>query len=349
MLASFPMEKQLLEKISKAAQKVFSSNPVVIMGSGASYPHGLPSMGDLQAHLIGQVQPQGTEEEDAWRLVRSALEAGDHLEQAMSGKSLPDSLVEKIVRETWVRVNNADRAVYAKVLRGQERFAAGSLFKSLFGSSNTTINVVTTNYDRVAEYACNSADLLYSCGFTPGYLQRREGIDQLKMFRGNQMARTVRIWKVHGSLDWFEQSNGTPFAAPLHELPEKPMNPLIVTPGVSKYQRTHDEPFRSAIQGADYSLEHASGYLCVGFGFRDFHIEPKLVERCRQSNVPIAVLARTLTDEARAFLKQKAGTAYLALEKSAEGTKAYTAEYPEGVEVPTSDLWCLDGYLTLVT
>jgi len=50
---------------------------------------------------------------------------------------------------------------------------------------------------------------------------------------------------------------------------------------VSKFQRTHDEPFRSAIQGADLALEHAKGYVCVGFGFRDTHIEPKLVERCR--------------------------------------------------------------------
>ena len=55
--------------------------------------------------------------------------------------------------------------------------------------------------------------------------------------------------------------------------------PLIVTRGVSKYERTHDEPFRSAIQGADAALDAASSFLCVGYGFRDHHIQPKIVER----------------------------------------------------------------------
>ena len=338
----------MLDEIAKFAQKCFSLNPVIVLGSGVSMHHGMPGMGELQAHLIAKIQAEEAEE-DAWTLVRTALAEGDHLEQALGDKSLPASLVAKIVEETWNCINEHDHQVFVSAIDGTESFPVGELFEKLFNSSNNFLNVVTTNYDRIAEYASGSVALLHSVGFTPGYLQFREGTDRISVYRGSRPARTVRIWKVHGSLDWFERKDGTTLSVPLFELPSNGLKPLIVTPGVSKYQRTHDEPFRSAIQGADQCLENAEAYLCVGFGFRDSHIEPKLVERCKRNNIPITVLARTLTEEARAFLKSKAGTHYLAFEEYKGGTKAYTAEQPDGIDFPGVDFWSLGGYLKRVT
>ena len=342
-------ETTAAEMVARLAQKCFSSNPVVVLGSGASLPHGLPGMSELQAALVAGIHTGNPEEESAWQAVQDALNRGDHLEKALTDSTLPASLVIKIIQATWRCINLKDRDVYLRALAGTESFSVSKLFQRLFQSSNTTINIVTTNYDRVAEYASDSAGLAHSTGFVPGYIQTREGTDRVKLYRGAKAARTVRIWKVHGSLDWFEREDGTAVSAPLFEEPPAPLIPLIVSPGVSKFQRTHDEPFRSAIQGADLALEHAKGYVCVGFGFRDTHIEPKLVERCRQTNVPITVLAKVLTDEAKAFLKSKAGTSYLAFEEAADGTRAYTHEHPLGLEIPYKDFWSLDGFLTLVT
>lgn len=44
-----------IEAIAKIAQYCFASNPVVILGSGASAPHGLPSMGELKDYLIKKI------------------------------------------------------------------------------------------------------------------------------------------------------------------------------------------------------------------------------------------------------------------------------------------------------
>jgi SIR2-like domain len=342
-------ETTAAEMVARLAQKCFASNPVVILGSGASLPHGLPGMSELQAALVASIHTSTSEEESAWQAVQDALNRGDHLEKALTDTTLPASLVIKIIEATWRCINLRDRDVYLRALAGTEAFPVGKLFQKLFQSSNTTINIVTTNYDRVAEYASDSAGLAHSTGFVPGYIQTREGTDRVTLYRGAKAARTVRIWKVHGSLDWFERDDGTTVSAPMFEVPPASLTPLIVSPGVSKFQRTHDEPFRSAIQGADHALEHAEGYVCVGFGFRDTHIEPKLVERCRLTNVPITVLARVLTDEARAFLKLKAGTSYLAFEETTDGTRAYTHEHPLGIEIPYKEFWSLNGFLTLVT
>lgn len=312
-------------------------------------PHGLPSMGQLQKYLIDNMQvPEGAEAA-AWLLVKSALNAGDHLEKAMEGKNLPPSLTKLIVELTWRCVNEADHALFLKAVSKNEEFPLGRLLQGLSITSNPVIEVITTNYDRVAEYACNSNGLLYSSGFTPGYLQRREGSDLITFQRGRNPPKTIRIWKVHGSLDWFVRGEEEPFSAPVFEIPTADTKPLIVTPGLYKFEQTQYEPFRSIMTGADAAFERATGFICIGFGFRDSHIEPKLVARCKNGNVPVAVIARTLTDEAKQFLKNRAGTKYIGLEKTEAGTRIFTAATPDGIELVEPDLWSLKGFLRLAT
>lgn len=335
--------------ISRLAQACFSSNPAIILGSGASMPHQLPSMDDLKSYLISNMKPDGETETNGWLLVVTALQHGDHLELAMEGKNLTSSLVRKIVELTWKCVNKADQNLFLRSIVDDEKFPLGTLLHRLSQSTNPIIEVITTNYDRVAEYACNSNGLLYSTGFTPGYFQDREGTAPITYRRGKIPSKMIRIWKVHGSLDWFSRNGGEPFSAPLFQLPATDISPLIVTPGRHKFEQTHDEPFRSVIAGVDKAFEQADGFICIGFGFRDKHIDPKLINRCKIGTVPVAVLAQTLTEEAKNFLKYRAGRKYIGLEQSEKGTRVYTADSPDGVDVEEAYLWSLSGYLNLVT
>ena len=73
-------------------------------------------------------------------------------------------------------------------------------------------------------------------------------------------------------------------------------------------------------------------------------IQPKIVDKCRQRNVPIVILARTLTDEAKGFLADSAGQAYMALERDGEGTRVVLPEHPEGLSIGHPDLWAFDNF-----
>ncbi len=90
-----------IEQISKLAQSCFQGNPVIVLGSGASMPHGLPSMGDLAVFLKNHIEPADDKETVGWATVVAELDEGKHLEAALEGKNLPDSLLQKIVCETW--------------------------------------------------------------------------------------------------------------------------------------------------------------------------------------------------------------------------------------------------------
>lgn len=336
------------EDIAKFAQTCFQGTPTIVLGSGASMPHGLPSMGALSDYLCDKLETVGQAEEDAWLLVRTALANGDHLEAALEGKALPDTLLAKIVGLTWQCVNEKDTALLGLAASNGGEFALGRLLSRMFNSNLREIHVVTTNYDRVAEFACNSKGVLFQTGFAPGYIQKWESTGGVKFRHGSKASRVVKIWKVHGSLDWFRTADERTVGLPVFELPPAEYTPLIVTPGFNKYETTSQDPFRTIINGADDALKTASAFLCIGFGFRDLHIHPKIIERCRERNVPIVVLARTLTDEAKDFLKTKAGTNYMGVEMSGTGSRVYRPEAPDGVEVDTADLWSLPGFNNLV-
>ncbi|SMR82677.1 SIR2-like domain-containing protein [Aliiroseovarius halocynthiae] len=337
-------EIQLIERIAATAQTCIQHHPVVVLGSGASIVHGLRSMGDLAQYLQDHIQLDEGEETDSWLLIRTALAGGDGLEEALLKTAAPASLVEKIVALTWRAIAEDDLALMARAARGREHFSLSDLLQGMFKSTHMVTNIVTPNYDRVVEYACDIAGYFHAAGFEPGIIRNREGGDPVSIRRGAYAARTVRIWKVHGSLDWFADNSGRVVSLPISERLPEDLEPLIVTPGVSKYERTHDEPFRSAIQGADRALAQAASFLCVGYGFRDQHIQPKIVEKCRQRNVPIVILARTLTEEAKRFLAESAGQAYMALERDGEGTRVFLPDYPEGVSIAQPDLWSFDNF-----
>ena len=338
-----------IKEISKLAQKCFTAQPTIILGSGSSAPFGLPSMDALKTYLVANIAVDSAAETDAWTLVRTALASGDHLEASLEGKNLPQSLLSKIVQATWNCVNEKDRDLFQSLSQNPNPLPLGQVLKGLFRSSNREVDIVTTNYDRVVEYSCNSVGVLFHTGFTPGYLQSWAGDSSFHFMQGTKKTRTARIWKVHGSLDWFQIQDGQTIGMPIFSEPSANQTPQIVTPGLNKYQKTHEDPFRSTMNGADRALKAASAFLCVGYGFRDEHIHPKINQRCREENIPTVVLARTLTDEAKAFLRGRAGSNYLGIEMAGAGSKAYSSSHPDGIEIPKPNLWSLDCFYQLVT
>jgi hypothetical protein len=334
------------DSLSSAVDRCLGQLPVIVLGSGASAAHGVPGMPALQAHLLGHVKPANTADEDAWLLVKTALAAGDDLETALLRNKVSDDLSRQIVDATWSLIAHHDDAVFERMALGTLDLPLTRLLRWLTRSTHREVPVVTTNYDRLAEYAADAAGLIHLNGFAPGYLRNRETSTPYRIMRGRQTARTARLWKVHGSLDWFERPGGEIICARFGQHRPVDLQPVIVTPGVEKFQRTHAEPFRSIMTGADMALETANAVICIGYGFRDQHIEPKLVDRCTDHNIPILMLTKALTDDAKAFLNRRAGSSFLALEEDGTGTRFFTPDTPGGGTIANSRLWSLDAFLS---
>ena len=175
-------------------------------------------------------------------------------------------------------------------------------------------------------------------------MPRRDDGARMVIHEGDRKARTVEIWKVHGSLDWFKVNGALVSAALLRGLTSD-VEPQIITPGITKYQNAHLEPYRSIINGADQALMGATSYLCVGYGFNDIHIHPKIIEKIRRDNTPIVVLAKVVTEATKTHLFDGQCQNYLVFEESATGTKAYSPEHRDGLDLPGVKLWSLDEFV----
>ena len=324
--------------------------PVIVLGSGASAAHGIPGMGPLGKHLAASTLPvhcQETLHLAGWQDFLGKVQLMD-LESALTGVNVTPEVLEHIVHTTWMFLNAADFQIFEQVLADRHLLPLSRLFQHLLRSTATELQIVTPNYDRLAEYAAEAAGYCAYTGFTFGMFGAR-AVDVPRIHIGRRPARTVNVWKVHGSLGWFSGPDGAIVSLPPVGAVPNGFTPVIVTPGTEKYRRTHEEPFRTAMHSADNAVARANAFLCIGYGFNDDHLQPLMMERCCRPGVPLVVITRELTPTAHRFLRCGRCSRYVVLEECPEGTRVFTHEAPDGLVLVGESYWRLDRFLSLVT
>lgn len=339
----------LTNSVAARAQDCLSAVPLVVLGSGANVEYGIPGMESLRVSILSSLSSDSFAGDDAeqWELFASALSDTD-LETAVDRVALGETVLSAVIRETHRVILEADRAFFSTLISDRGILALSGLYVHLFESTHKTIDVVTTNYDRLAEYAADAAGFAWNTGFDYGYLRTRVGQDSLSIYRGVEAVRSVRLWKVHGSVDWFKSPDGAVLAFDVASPPSE-FVPLMITPGGQKYQATWQEPFRSILGGADDALVRCRSVICVGYGFNDEHIQVKLVERVREDGIPIVVLAKSLTPAGRSLLLDGRCENFLILEAADDGTRVYSPDSADGEVIDGVELWRLPEFMHFCT
>lgn len=339
----------LLKFTQSFAQECIGKLPLIVLGSGASVPYGLPGMGSLGEHLAASQLPPGMTDKDisGWTEFCATLPQTD-LESALTEVSLTEAVTQHIVSTTWKFLSAADVRVFEQVVANRQSLPLTRLYQHLFQSTAQDIQVVTPNYDRIAEYAAEAGGYCAYTGFSFGLLGHRAQNYVPKIFSGGKQIRTVNVWKVHGSFSWFRDQHGVVVSLPPMAAPPAGMEPVIVTPGIDKYRRTHGEPFRTLMQNADAAIRTAAAFLCVGYGFNDEHLQPLLVERCDSDSAPLVLMTKEISEKAHEFFKSGKCRKYLALEESLAGTRVFSNDIPDGQEIQGRSFWQLPEFLSLI-
>jgi len=330
----------------KQAQDYYGRVPVIILGSGASAAHGMSGMQKLAKHIISKTDISGLADADmeSWGCLCQALGNGIDLETALHQVTVSEKLTSRIINSTWMLISHEDNSIFKDSFRNSAMFPLSRLLGHMFKTSNKIINIVTTNYDRLAEYACDQGRIHHYTGFTHGFFRQRTKPDEITC------SRRVNIWKVHGSLDWFQAPQEDTIAiSSIQEIPDG-YEPQIVTPGAQKYHKTHLEPFRSIINNADIAINQAGSYLCIGYGFNDEHIQPKLMAKCQWQHVPVTIITRALSESTKTLILDGKMQRYLAIERGETDDQSiiYSSSsdgFPLTVE---KNIWSLEGYLSLI-
>lgn len=202
------------------------------------------------------------------------------LEDAMLSLKCTEEVENRILKIVWNQIKPKDNDVFVDIVQSRNRLPLADLLTHLiYNRANAGVDVVTTNYDCLIEYAASQTDAYVNCGCSQSCIGQFIGFDYK-----NQLAKLkdyegcVNIYKIHGSLDWFVDNNGKMHSYPnLTYIPNE-MKPCIITPGTNKYERALEDPHRSLISSVDGLFKEASGYMCIGYGFNDKHIQPNLLK-----------------------------------------------------------------------
>lgn len=324
------------DEIFKCIQKSVENVPLLLVGSGSSAPHGLPLMGELGEHLLVSLNETYSGDVE-WDAFKDNIENGQDLETALSNITLPEAIIGDIKIVTWKFISTRDLKLFNKVISYQEQIPLARLIGKFYQVHPKCVHIITTNYDRVVEYACDSLGVPVNTGFRG---------DCFKNFGGVFCSTNgINIIKVHGSLDVFKNSKNQIISVPMqYDIPDG-LAPELITPGLSKYQAVLKGTSRELLMESDQLIDKAESYLCIGYGFNDEQIQENIIKNISRGK-SILIITKTLSERAAELLASNANN-YVSIECAEDNTKS---KFCINKNVSTLDgtYWTIDGFMKII-
>lgn len=343
------MDEKTLEILKRQIQEWTNQVPLIVLGSGASISYGIPSMFELGKHLKNNITFTEDEDKQQFDNFKIEFEKSKNLETTLLNMQLRDAVLNEIVCKTWNLINQRDIEFYEKLLQDNLIMPLSELITYLLHTAQRKLTIVTTNYDRLVEYAASIANAFICNGFAPNYYGSfSANIIKTDFSKANCFKGQLNLLKVHGSLDWFAKENNY-FQLPLQNTIPTNYIPSIVTPGIRKYEQSFsEEPFRTIFSEADIAIENATSFLCVGYGFNDKHVHTKLLTQIK-NNKPIIVLTKELTAKAKEAIINNNCKNYCLFEQANDNdTKVFSSAFSGEQIISDVSYWKLEEYLKLI-
>jgi SIR2-like protein len=313
------------ENIFNIVQTFLKNPPLIVWGSGATIPFGLPSMRDLNEVLKKKIDGFNT--------------SNDNLEIEL-GKDKYQDKMPQIKKIIWEKVNQADISVLERIISNNtiEFNGIKLLIEKFIEAHPKVVNIVTTNYDRVLEHIMSYHNFPYTDGFNGKILS----IFDESEFKNKEI---INLIKVHGSLSWFDVNGEIRFLSSI----SKDEAPKIIAPGKNKYKEAYSSPYRELIQKADGIIKTASSFLVIGFGFNDEHLTPKIKAKVKKGT-PVVLITKKVSGSSYEELKD--AEKYILFEESeSRKTKVIYKENrtTDKIEIELEgDLWQLNNFMEIL-
>ncbi len=336
------------EAFFKRVQQYVAEIPLIVLGSGASVAFGVPTMGQLADKLKRDITYTEGENAQKWKSFLAELNSTNDLEKALHNATLNNEITEAIISTTWNYINEKDKEAFQWIYSKPSSHRLIDLLKYFEKTAKKRISIVTTNYDRLAEYAVSYTNSLCYTGFTFNHIGHHiSDLVDSKYQELRDYRSIIKVWKIHGSLDWFLDSDNEPYS--IYHSNEIPANhiPCIVTPGIEKYRKTYDEPFRSIMTSIDKDFNSAVSFLCIGYGFNDEHVQTYLIKKVKKDGVPIVLITKQISDQAKELIINGQISKYILIEEDGHNSKVFTSDFPSGFNID-GNYWSLDGFLKIL-
>lgn len=147
------------------------------------------------------------------------------------------------------------------------------------------VEVFTTNYDLLIEQAFEELGIPYFDGFVGS----RQSFFDLRAVEDNLIPNHwTRLWKIHGSINWFQKDNKQVFRS---SKTEETNASYLIYPSHLKYEESRKMPYLALIDQLNRFLRQPNSLLIIsGYSFKDQHLNDTIVSAIK-SNPNTMVIA----------------------------------------------------------
>lgn len=341
-----------IDEIKKYLQDFFNAGVVTIVGSGLSCAEGLPGMGELAKTLIKEI-PKNIDESSlsSWENIERELKSGKGLEETLLKHPPTETIESLIISVTSKLIKDKEKEVLSKVISG-EKVLKFSNFIHKLSIPNNGLPVITTNYDRLIEVACElqgvPIDNMFF-GSTVSKLNEYQSRmsfcrDISRMSRKNvklKYHRRIKIFKPHGCLSWYMYKG-----EPITSIFDLDLRNLIITPGLNKFRTGYEQPFDIHREKANQAIDNASRFIIIGYGFNDDHLETHLINQL-QKGTPALIITRGLSENTQQIIKKfnnVISVSYYSNKDNLDSGTLFTYK-GESFHLKNYNLWDLDHFV----
>ncbi|MGH2402849.1 MAG: SIR2 family NAD-dependent protein deacylase [bacterium] len=148
---------------------------------------------------------------------------------------------------------------------------------------DSPVEIFTTNYDLLMEQAFEDFRVPYFDGFAG---VRKPFFDLRAMEEDMLPPRWARLWKLHGSINWYRVEGKGVFRG---TTAEDGSSKRVIHPSHLKYQESRRMPYLAMIDRLRAFLKQPTATLILcGYSFRDEHINEVIVQGLQSTQTAIA-------------------------------------------------------------
>lgn len=198
------------------------------------------------------------------------------------------------------------------------------------------VEIFTTNYDLLMEQAFEDSCVPYFDGFAG---VRKPFFDLRAMEEDMLPPRWARLWKLHGSINWYQVADKGVFRGTTKQ---DGGSRRVIHPSHLKYQESRRMPYLAMIDRLRAFLKQpASTLILCGYSFRDEHINEAIVQglQCSQTAIAFALLFERISDysQAAALARTRANLNLLARDGAIIGGQDLVWPERDKESVPTDN------------
>ncbi|MDL2212739.1 SIR2 family protein [Bacteroides sp. OttesenSCG-928-D19] len=149
-----------------------------------------------------------------------------------------------------------------------------------------SIEIFTTNYDLLMEQALEDTSIPYFDGFVGS----RQPFFDLRSVEDNLIPKHwSRLWKIHGSINWYQKTNKEVFRSDAFKNDGKDAS-FLIYPSHLKYDQSRKMPFLALSDQLSRFLKQPSAALILcGYSFNDDHINDTIVNALKSNPTAIVI------------------------------------------------------------